>query len=195
MAENVTGDDLGGRRSSGEVETEATGHDEARGVVLRAPASALSALVIMVWLVGGRSHVGDELGGGGYSVSVVRCTRCRRELVERGRTELGSRRLQQASKRARGRPELSGAMMTISVAGVGGDGVSGDSRAGKRSGLSLLDVVDDGGASGHGDAAWGQRRTRLSRWRGRGGVIHGAGERGRGAREERACLRARGRNG
>ena len=29
----------------------------------------------------------------------------------------------------------------------------GDSRAGERSGLGLLDVVDDGGAHGHGDAA------------------------------------------
>ena len=46
--------------------------------------------------------------------------------------------------------------MAISAAGVGGDGVSGDSRAGERSGLSLLDVVDDGGASGHGDAARGR---------------------------------------
>ena len=31
--ENDTGDDLGGRRSSGKDETEATGHGEARGVV------------------------------------------------------------------------------------------------------------------------------------------------------------------
>ena len=30
---NNAGDDLGGRRSSGEDETEATGHDVARGVV------------------------------------------------------------------------------------------------------------------------------------------------------------------
>ena len=65
MAGNVTGDDLGGRRSSGEAETEATGHGRVRGVVLRAPASAVSALVTKVWPVGGRSHVGDEIGGGG----------------------------------------------------------------------------------------------------------------------------------
>ena len=67
MAGNVAGDDLGGRRSSGEAETEAAGHGEARGMVLWAPAGAVSALVAMVWPVGGRSHVGDELGGGGCS--------------------------------------------------------------------------------------------------------------------------------
>ena len=67
MAGNVTGDDLGGRRSLGEAETEAAGHGEARGMVLRAPAGAVSALVAMVWPVGGRRHVGDELGGGGCS--------------------------------------------------------------------------------------------------------------------------------
>ena len=32
-AGNDAGDDLGGRRSSGEAELEATGHGEARGVV------------------------------------------------------------------------------------------------------------------------------------------------------------------
>ena len=37
LLEVVDGDDLGGRRSSGEVEPEPTGHGEARGVVLRAP--------------------------------------------------------------------------------------------------------------------------------------------------------------
>ena len=36
VAGNVAGDDLGGHRSSGEVETEAAGHGEARGMVLRA---------------------------------------------------------------------------------------------------------------------------------------------------------------
>ena len=64
-AGNDAGDDLGGRRSSGEVEHEATGQGEARGVVLRVPTSAVSALVTVVWPVGGRSHVSDELGGGG----------------------------------------------------------------------------------------------------------------------------------
>ena len=65
VAGNVAGDDLGGRRSSGDEEPEATGHGEARGEVLRVPASAVSALDMVVWPVGGRSHVGDELGGGG----------------------------------------------------------------------------------------------------------------------------------
>ena len=65
VAGNIASDDLGGRRSSGELVPEATGHGEARGVAHWAPASAVSVLDTMVWPVGGRSHVGDELGGGG----------------------------------------------------------------------------------------------------------------------------------
>ena len=65
VAGNITGDELCGCWSSGEVEPEATGHGEARGVVLRVPAGAVSVLDAVVWPVGGRSHVGDELGGGG----------------------------------------------------------------------------------------------------------------------------------
>ena len=65
VAGNVADDELCGSQSSGEVEPDATGHGEARGVVLRVPTSAVSALVTVVWPVGGQSHVGDELGGGG----------------------------------------------------------------------------------------------------------------------------------
>ena len=64
VAGNVADDELCGCRNSGEVEPEATGHGEARGVVLRVPASAVSALDMVVWPVGGRSYVGDELRGG-----------------------------------------------------------------------------------------------------------------------------------
>ena len=64
VAGNGAGDDFGGHRSSGEVELDARGHGEARGVVLRVPTSAVSALDMVVWPVGGRSHVGDELRGG-----------------------------------------------------------------------------------------------------------------------------------
>ena len=64
VAGNGAGDDLGGRRSSGDEELEATGHGEARGEVLRVPTSAVSALDMVVWPVGGRSHVGGELHGG-----------------------------------------------------------------------------------------------------------------------------------
>ena len=64
VAGNVTGNELCGCRSSGEVKLEATGHGEARGVVLRVPASAVSVLDMVVWPVDGRSHVGDELHGG-----------------------------------------------------------------------------------------------------------------------------------
>ena len=63
VAGNDAGDELCGCRSSGEVEPEATGHDEAHGVVLRVPTSAVSALVMVVWSVCGRSHVGDERDG------------------------------------------------------------------------------------------------------------------------------------
>ena len=64
VARNVAGDDFGGRRSSGDDEPEATGHGEARGEVLWVPTSAVSALDMVVWPVGGRSYVGDELRGG-----------------------------------------------------------------------------------------------------------------------------------
>ena len=64
VAGNGAGDDFGGRWSSGDDEPEATGHGEARGEVLRVPTSAVSALDMVVWPVGGRSHVGDELRGG-----------------------------------------------------------------------------------------------------------------------------------
>ena len=64
VAGNGTGDDFGGCRSSAEVEHDARGHDEVREVVLRVPASAVSALDMVVWPVGGRGHVGDELSGG-----------------------------------------------------------------------------------------------------------------------------------
>ena len=64
VAGNSAGDDLGGRQSLGDDEPEATEHGEARGEVLRVPTSAVSALDMVVWLVGRRSHVGDELRGG-----------------------------------------------------------------------------------------------------------------------------------
>ena len=82
---NVAGNDLGGRRSSGEVETEATGHGEACGVELWAPASVVSALVTKVWPVGGRSHVGDELGGGGCLGVRGAMHTMHEELMEGGR--------------------------------------------------------------------------------------------------------------
>ena len=65
VAGNDAGDERCGCRSSGEVELVARRHGEERAGVLWAPASAVSVLVTVVWLVGGRSHVGDKLGGGG----------------------------------------------------------------------------------------------------------------------------------
>ena len=89
---------------------------------------------------------------------------------------------------------MSGAAMAISAAGVGEDGVSGDSRAGEHLGLGQLDMDDNGGVNGHDNAARGQRRTRVSRWRGRGSVGHGAGEQGREAGGEWMCPRGSGRD-
>ena len=63
VAGNGAGDDLGVLRSSVDDEPEATEHGEARGEVLRVPTSAVSALDMVVWPLGGRSHVGDELRG------------------------------------------------------------------------------------------------------------------------------------
>ena len=64
VARNGADDELGGRRSSGDDEPEATEHGEACGEVLWVPTSAVSALDMVVWPVDGRSHVGDELRGG-----------------------------------------------------------------------------------------------------------------------------------
>ena len=49
---------------SGEDESEATGHGEARGEVRWAPGDAVSALDMVGWPVVSRRHVGDELRGG-----------------------------------------------------------------------------------------------------------------------------------
>ena len=64
VAGNNVGDDLGGRRSSGELGLVARGHGEVRGVVLRVPGDAVSAVDMVVWPLGGRSIISDELGGG-----------------------------------------------------------------------------------------------------------------------------------
>ena len=57
------GDELCGCRSSGELGLVVRGHGEARGVVLRTSGDAVSVLDVVVWPLGGRSIVGDELGG------------------------------------------------------------------------------------------------------------------------------------
>ena len=43
-------------------------------MVLRVPAGAVSVLDTVVWPVGGRRHVGDELGGG--ACGEASCARC-----------------------------------------------------------------------------------------------------------------------
>ena len=64
VAGNDAGDELCGCRSSGEVEPIARGHGKGRAVVLRAPASAVRLTDRVGRPLCGRSHVGDELGGG-----------------------------------------------------------------------------------------------------------------------------------
>ena len=61
---NDAGDELCGCRSSGEHGLVVRGHGKGRAVVLRVPRDAVSVLDTVVWPVGGRSHVGDKLGGG-----------------------------------------------------------------------------------------------------------------------------------
>ena len=58
-AGNDTGDDLGGRRSSGEDELVARGHGEGRARVLRAPASAWKTKACSVASQRGCGHDGD----------------------------------------------------------------------------------------------------------------------------------------
>ena len=64
VAGNDADDELCGCRSSGELGLVARGHGEVRGVVLRVPGDAVSALDMVVWPLGGWSIVGEELGGG-----------------------------------------------------------------------------------------------------------------------------------
>ena len=66
---------------SGEDEPKATGHGEACGVVCWAPGDAVSALDMAVWPLGGRSIVGDELGGSACGAAC--CSRGRGRQQER----------------------------------------------------------------------------------------------------------------
>ena len=59
VAGNVAGDDLGGRRSSGEVETKAAGHVEARGKVLWAAWAATNVMACSESSQRGCGHDGD----------------------------------------------------------------------------------------------------------------------------------------
>ena len=62
VAGNVAGDDLGGRRSSGELGLVARGHGEVRGVVLRAPGDVMSAVTRSVSSLRICGHDGDMAG-------------------------------------------------------------------------------------------------------------------------------------
>ena len=101
----VAGVVLGGRRSSGELGVDATVAREARAGHLRALRGAGRKLSTTDGPLGGR-----RLVGGGHRRRRVRASKVRRLRRTRARTERGkrfggSRRLQQTSKRARGRPD------------------------------------------------------------------------------------------
>ena len=70
---NDAGDELCGCRSSGELGLIAMGHGEVREVVLRAPGDAVGAVDMVVWPLGVRSIVGDELGGGACGEASCGC--------------------------------------------------------------------------------------------------------------------------
>ena len=82
VAGNVAGDDLGGRRSSGEAETESAGHDEARGMVLRAPGSAWKTKACSDSSLRACGHGGDMAGGA--ELSAVMANGVRGQLERRG---------------------------------------------------------------------------------------------------------------
>ena len=78
VAGNDAGDDLGGRWSSGEVKPVARGHGEVRGVVLRAPGDAVSAVACSVSSQRGCGHDGDVRWRQWVRPSLVRSLRCSR---------------------------------------------------------------------------------------------------------------------
>ena len=61
VAGNDAGDDPGGRRSSDEDELVGVVIVEARGQLLRGLHGAVRLVGMVVWPLGGRSHVGDEI--------------------------------------------------------------------------------------------------------------------------------------
>ena len=61
VAGNDAGDDLGGRRSSDEDELVGAVIMEARGQLRRGLHGAVRLVGMVVWPLGGRSYVGDEL--------------------------------------------------------------------------------------------------------------------------------------
>ena len=83
VAGNIAGDELCGCRSSGEVEPVARGHGKGRAVVLQVPGNAVSVVDKVVWPLGGRSFIGNKLGGG--ACGEASCARCgARERERRG---------------------------------------------------------------------------------------------------------------
>ena len=82
VAGDVAGDDLGGRRSSGEVGNGAVGHGGANGWVLRPPGDVLSTVTCSFSSLHVCGHDGDMAGGA--ELSAVMANGVRGQLERRG---------------------------------------------------------------------------------------------------------------
>ena len=157
------GDEPGGCRGTGVVETVAREHGEERVRVVRVPGVAVKLMATVVRPLDGRSLVGDELVRRRVRVSFVRWLQSSREREERMGRWPCSRRLRRSRRRGRRR----------AVAVATAEGISDGERrrrgrwrsfgANERSGLGLLEGVGDGGAVGHAGTARGRRWARLLR--------------------------------
>ena len=117
MAGVITGVDLGGRRSSGELGVDATVARVARAGHLRALRGAGRELSTTAGPIGGRRYVGDEHKRWPVRASKVRWLRCTRARTVRGERISGSRRVQRSERRARGRTGAVGVAEAISSSG------------------------------------------------------------------------------
>ena len=81
-AGNDAGDDLGGRRSSGEDEPEAMGHGEARGVVRQVPGDVVSVVTRSESSLRACGNGGDMAGEA--ELSVMMANGVRGQLERRG---------------------------------------------------------------------------------------------------------------
>ena len=157
------GDEPGGCRGTGVVETVAREHGEGHAMALQVPGIAVELMATVVRPLDGWSLVGDELVRRRVRVSFVRWLQSSREREGRMGRWPCSRRLRRSGRRGRRR----------AVAVATAEGISDGERrrrgrwrsfgASKRSGLGLLEGVGDGGAVGHGGTARGRRWARLLR--------------------------------
>ena len=113
----ISGVDLGGHRSSGELGVDATVGGAARAGHLLSLCGAGRKLSTTAGPLGGRRHVGGEHRRRRVRASKVRWIRRARARTERGRRVSGSRRVQGSERQARGRAGAVGAAEAISSSG------------------------------------------------------------------------------